>query len=82
MKIVCTQGGTRYVSISFINPTVLEQVPLEQIQARVILLKKLISALKEAQASGVRRPLDLLKRTLKEKAKLQIEKSHHNKPHH
>jgi len=55
-------------------------MPLEQIQARVDLLKKLISALKEAKASGEKQPLELLKKALKERANLEIEKSRCQKP--
>ncbi|MGA8020859.1 MAG: hypothetical protein WCA42_18475 [Desulfobacterales bacterium] len=53
---------------------------IERIKARVILLKKLISALKEIEDSGVKQPLELLKRALKEKANLEIEKSRRKKP--
>lgn len=52
---------------------------IERIKARVILLKKLISALKEIEDSGVKQPLELLKRALKEKANLEIEKSRRKK---
>jgi len=55
-------------------------MPLKRIQARVDLLKKLISALKEAQSSGGTQPLELLKKALKERANLQIEKTRHKKP--
>ena len=55
-------------------------MPLKRIQARVDLLKKLISALKEAQISGEKQPLELLKKALKERANLKIEKTRHRKP--
>ena len=55
-------------------------MPLKRIQARVNLLKKLISTLKEAQASGETQPLELLKKALKERANLKIEKTRHKKP--
>lgn len=52
---------------------------IERIKARVILLKKLISALKEVEDSGVKQPFELLKKALKEKANLEIEKSRRKK---
>jgi hypothetical protein len=55
-------------------------MPLKRIQARVDLLKKLISALKEAQSSWETQPLELLKKVLKERANLKIEKTRHKKP--
>ena len=55
-------------------------MPLKRIQSRVDLLKKLISALKEAQASGETQPVKLLKKALKERANLKIEKTRHKKP--
>jgi hypothetical protein len=54
-------------------------MPLKRIQARVDLLIKLFSALKEAQASGESQPLELLKKALKERANLKIEKTRHKK---
>ena len=55
-------------------------MPLERIQSRVDLLKRLISALKEAQISGETQPLELLKKALKQRANLKIEKTRHKRP--
>ena len=55
-------------------------MPLKRIQARVDLLKELISVLKEAKASGETQPLELLKKALKERANLKIEKTRHKNP--
>jgi hypothetical protein len=55
-------------------------MPLERIQSRVDLLKRLITALKEAQISGETQPLELLKKALKQRANLKIEKTRHKRP--
>ena len=55
-------------------------MPLERIQSRVDLLKRLISALKEAQISGETQPLEFLKKALKQRANLKIEKTRHKRP--
>ena len=55
-------------------------MPLERIQSRVDLLKRLFSALKEAQISGETQPLELLKKALKQRANLKIEKTRHKEP--
>ena len=55
-------------------------MPLGRIKARVDLLRELISALREAQASGETQLLELLKKALKERANLKIEKPRRKKP--
>ena len=47
---------------------------IERIKSRLNLLNKIIFAFKEAEASGIKNPEKLLKRALKEKAKLKAEK--------
>ena len=54
---------------------------IERIKLRLNLLNKIISAFREAEASGIKDPAKLMKRTLKEKANLKIEKSSLKKPH-
>ena len=44
-------------------------------------MNKIISAFREAEASGIKDPAKLMKRTLKGKANLEIEKSSLKKPH-
>ena len=52
----------------------------ERIKSRLNLLNKIISAFKEAEASGIKDPVKLLKRVLDKRANLKIEKSRHKKP--
>ena len=53
---------------------------IDRIKSRLNLLNKIISAFREAEASGIKDPAKLMKRALKERSKLKIEKSRLKKP--
>ena len=48
---------------------------IDRIKSRLNLLNKIISAFKEAEASGVKEPGKLMKKALSERSKLKVEKS-------
>jgi hypothetical protein len=52
---------------------------IDRIKSRLNLLNKIISAFKEAEASGIKDPLKLMKKALNKRANLKIEKSRHKK---
>jgi hypothetical protein len=52
---------------------------IERIKSRLNLLNKIISAFKEAEASGVKDPVKSLKTALKKRANLKVQKSRHKK---
>jgi hypothetical protein len=53
---------------------------IERIKSRLNLLNKLISAFREAEASGIKDPAKLMKKALKARTNLKVEKSRLKKP--
>jgi hypothetical protein len=53
---------------------------IDRIKLRVDLLNKIVSALKEAEASNIKDPEKLIKRALDQRSKLKVAKSHLKKP--
>jgi hypothetical protein len=47
---------------------------IEQIKSRLNLLNKIIHAFKKAEASGIKDPIKLMKKALKKRANLKVEK--------
>jgi len=53
---------------------------IERIKSRLNVLNKIISAFKEAEASGIKDPLKLMKKALNKRANLKVEKPNPKKP--
>jgi len=53
---------------------------IDRIKSRQNLLNKIISAFKEAEASGIKDPIKLMKKALKKRANLKVEKPNLKKP--
>jgi hypothetical protein len=52
-------------------------MPLRRIRARSELLEKILSALKEAEAEGVKDPLSVLKKAIDKRVRFKSETSRH-----
>jgi hypothetical protein len=52
---------------------------IERIKSRLNLLNKIISAFKEAEESGIKDPVKIMKTALKKRADLKVEKSRRKK---
>lgn len=55
------------------------RMAIEQIKSRLNLLNKLISALREAEESGIKDPAKLMKKALKARTNFKVDKSRHKK---
>jgi hypothetical protein len=53
---------------------------IQRIKSRLNLLNKLISALREAEESGIKDPVKLMKKALKARTNFKVDKSSHKKP--
>jgi hypothetical protein len=56
------------------------RISIEQIKSRLNVLHKIISAFREAEASGIKDPIKILKNALSDRAYLKVEKSRLKKP--